>query len=291
MANTLATISNGKLVSQRALSLLVEQFPFLTSAYSDFSDASARKGDIVTTHLITAATAVAYSTANGYVAGDRTQTDCIVSLDNLIHSTVAINDSEAASSSINLIERFAASAAHALGKSMVDTLLGTISAASYTSTMTVAADVLSYRSIVSMGVVLDGNKVPSGNRYAIVSPNNKASLLNDSSIVANAQIQGDTVRTGSVGIVNGIEVFSYPSLPSAISKGFAAQQEALLVAARLPEVPSDYPGLIENVTEPVSGLSLQMREFYNPTLGTRNRSYVLLFGCGRGSTASLVRLV
>ena len=124
MANTLATISNGKLVSQRALSLLVEQFPFLTSAYSDFSDASARKGDIVTTHLITAATAVAYSTANGYVAGDRTQTDCIVSLDNLIHSTVAINDSEAASSSINLIERFAASAAHAIGKSMVDTLLG-----------------------------------------------------------------------------------------------------------------------------------------------------------------------
>ena len=62
MANTLATISNGKLVSQRALSLLVEQFPFLTSAYSDFSDASARKGDIVTTHLITAATAIAYST-------------------------------------------------------------------------------------------------------------------------------------------------------------------------------------------------------------------------------------
>ena len=76
-----------------------------------------------------------------------------------------------------------------------------------------------------------------------------------------------------------------------ISKGFAAQQEALLVAARLPEVPSDYPGSIENVTEPVSGLSLQMREFYNPTLGTRNRSYILLFGCGRGSTASLVRLV
>jgi hypothetical protein len=34
-----------------------------------------------------------------------------------------------------------------------------------------------------------------------------------------------------------------------------------------------------------------VREWVNPTLGTTNRSYILLFGVGRGSTSSLVRIV
>jgi hypothetical protein len=290
MANTLGSVSNGKAIAQRALTTLVDSLPFLTKAVTDFSDVPARMNDTITTHLVTVGTAGAYSTTAGYVAQDRTQTDATISLSNLIHSTYAIRDDEKFSSSIDLLNRFASSAAYALGKSMTDSLLALVTS-TYASTLSVAAGALSYRGVVSLGYSLDNNKVPSNDRYAIISPDNKASLLNDSSIVANAQIQGDTVKTGSIGMVNGIEVFSYTALPSAVSKGFAAQKEALIVAARVPEALDNYPGSQDVVTDPSSGLSLAVREFVNPTLGTTNRSYILLFGVGRGSTSSLVRLV
>jgi len=291
MANTLGSVSNGKAIAQRALSILVDRFPFLTQGVTDFSDVPARKGDVITTHLVSVGTASAYDTTNGYVANDRTQTDKTISLSSLIHSTIAIRDDEKASSQINLIERFAASAAYAVGKSMVDSVLANISSGNFTSTLTVAAGALTYRGVTSLGYTLDNNKVPSVNRFAVVSPDNYASLLNDSSIVANAQLNADKIGTGKIGLVNNINVFNYTALPSAVSKGFAAQQEALLVAARLPEVPENFPGLVENVTEPESGLSMQMREWFNPNLGQTFRSYIVLFGTGVGSGSSLVRLV
>ena len=269
MANTLGSTSNGKAIAQRALTTLVDSLPFLTKAVTDFSDVPARMNDTITTHLVTVGTASAYSTTAGYVAADRTQTDATISLSNLVHSTYAITDAEKYTSSIDLINRFASSAAYALGKKMVDVMLDLVTASCYSSTLSVTAGALTYRGVVSLGYGLDNNKVPSNDRYAIVSPDNKASLLNDANIVANAQIQGEAVRSGSVGLVNGIEVFSYTALPSAISKGFAAQKEALIVAARVPEALDNYPGSQDVVTDPESGLSLAVREFVNPTLGTK----------------------
>ena len=51
------------------------------------------------------------------------------------------------------------------------------------------------------------------------------------------------------------------------------------------------PGEITNVTEPKSGLSLQVREFYDLKLGSHQRTYSLIYGCARGQTSSLSRIV
>ena len=116
MANSLATTSNGKVVAQRALELLVENYSWIGSGVSDFSDATARKGDAITTHTVSIQSASDYSSTAGYVAGDATQSDVVVTLSNFKHVSYALNDDERTSSSINLVERFAAQAAHALGK-------------------------------------------------------------------------------------------------------------------------------------------------------------------------------
>jgi hypothetical protein len=292
MANTLGSVSNGKVIAQRALELLVENYNWISSGVSDFSDATARKGDTITTHIVSIQSASDYSTTAGYVPADVTQTDVTVTLNNFKHTTYAVNDDERTSSSINLIERFAEQAAHALGKSMVDAVLALVTT-HYSSTLTVTADSTTFRSIVSAGLTLDNNKVPVGGRFAVLSPGNYASLLNDTNIVANAQRNGDVVASGNIGTVAGITVNSYNGLPSATSKGFVAQREALVVASRLPAVPEGVtlPGTLEVVTEPKSGLSLQVGEHYNFRLGTHERSYRILFGVGRGQTASLVRIV
>ena len=292
MANTLGSVSNGKVIAQRALELLVENYNWISSGVSDFSDATARKGDSITTHIVTIQSASDYSTTAGYVPADVTQTDVTVTLNQFKHTTYAVNDDERTSSNINLINRFAEQAAHALGKAMVDSVLALVTT-HYASTLTVASDATTFRSIVSAGLALDNNKVPVGGRFAVLSPGNYASLLNDANIVANAQRSGDVVASGQIGTVAGITVYGYNGLVSGISKGFVAQREAMVVASRLPALPDGVtlPGSIDVVTEPKSGLSLQVAEHYNFRLGSHERSYRILYGVGRGQTSSLVRIV
>jgi hypothetical protein len=292
MPNTLGSVSNGKVIAQRALELLVENYNWISSGVSDFSDATARKGDSITTHIVSIQSASDYSTTAGYVPADVTQTDVTVTLNQFKHTTYAVNDDERTSSNINLINRFAEQAAHALGKAMVDSVLGLVTT-HYASTLTVAADATTFRSIVSAGLALDNNKVPVGGRFAVLSPGNYASLLNDANIVANAQRSGDVVASGQIGTVAGITVYGYNGLASGISKGFVAQREAMVVATRLPAIPDGVtlPGSVDVVTEPKSGLSLQVAEHYNFRLGSHERSYRILYGVGRGQTSSLVRIV
>jgi hypothetical protein len=292
MANTLGSVSNGKVIAQRALELLVENYNWISSGVSDFSDATARKGDSITTHIVSIQSASDYSTTAGYVPADVTQTDVTVTLNQFKHTTYAVNDDERTSSNINLINRFAEQAAHALGKAMVDSVLGLVTT-HYASTLTVAADATTFRSIVSAGLALDNNKVPVGGRFAVLSPGNYASLLNDANIVANAQRSGDVVASGQIGTVAGITVYGYNGLAAGVSKGFVAQREAMVVATRLPAIPDGVtlPGSVDVVTEPKSGLSLQVAEHYNFRLGSHERSYRILYGVGRGQTSSLVRIV
>lgn len=292
MANTLGSVSNGKVIAQRALELLTENYNWISAGVSDFSDATARKGDSITTHIVSIQSASDYSTTAGYVPADVTQTDVTVTLNQFKHTTYAVNDDERTSSNINLINRFAEQAAHALGKAMVDSVLGLVTT-HYASTLTVAADATTFRSIVSAGLALDNNKVPVGGRFAVLSPGNYASLLNDANIVANAQRSGDVVASGQIGTVAGISVYGYNGLAAGVSKGFVAQREALVVATRLPAIPDgvSLPGNVEVVTEPKSGLSLQVAEHYNFRLGSHERSYRILYGVGRGQTSSLVRIV
>jgi len=50
------------------------------------------------------------------------------------------------------------------------------------------------------------------------------------------------------------------------------------------------PGDISVVTEPRTGLSVQVREFYDVVLGKLQRTYALIYGVKAGETSSLVRI-
>jgi len=291
MANTFTNVSNGRAVAQRALTILIDRFPWFNgAAAANFSDVPANKGDAITTHLATIAGAGTYSTTQGYVPTDRTLASYSVTLNTIAHQTVAINDDEKASSAINLIDRLASSAAYAVGKKVVDDMLALVTSA-YSSTL--SATSVTYSQIVDLAQELDKNLVSKANRYAVLSPANYATLIKDSTIIANAQRTGDVVQSGVAGVLAGVSVYDYTDISkaTAATKGFAAQQEAFLFASRALEVPGNYPGSVENVTEPESGLTMQVREWFNPDLGTTNRSYILLYGVARGVTAGLVRLV
>ena len=293
MANTLGT-TNANVIAQRALEILVADYSFLRNSVADFSSEAAKYNASIYTHRISATTAQDYSQANGYVASATTQSDVAITLNKFKHVTYSVDDQERTSSNINLIERFAGAAAHALGLQMVGDLLALVTSSSFTSALTQSSATFSYASVVSAGITLNNANVPQHDRYAVLAPSYYGRLLNDSTIVANAQISGEQSRTAGIGSVAGFNINMYSAVPSnsITLGGFFAQREALLIAARVPEIPTGVPipGDISVVTEPRTGLSVQVREAYSVQTGQLSRTYCLIYGCKAGETNSLVRI-
>jgi hypothetical protein len=293
MANSIGT-TNANVIAQRALEILVADYSFLKNSVTDFSSEAAKYNASVYTHRISATTAQDYSQANGYVASATTQTDVQITLNKFKHVSYAVDDQERTSSNINLIERFAGAAAHALGLQMVGDLLALVTSSSFTSALTQSSATFSYASVVSAGITLNNANVPQHDRYAVLAPSFYGRLLNDSTIVANAQISGEQARTAGIGSVAGFNINMYSAVPSnsITLGGFFAQREALLIAARVPEIPTGVPipGDISVVTEPRTGLSVQVRENYDVVKGLLQRTYALIYGVKAGETSSLVRI-
>ena len=293
MANTIGT-TNANVIAQRALEILVADYSFLRNSVTDFSSEAAKYNASIYTHRISATTAQDYSQANGYVASATTQTDVQITLNKFKHVSYSVDDQERTSSNINLIERFAGAAAHALGLQMVGDLLALVTSTSFTSALTQSSATFSYASVVSAGITLNNANVPQNDRYAVLAPSYYGRLLNDSTIVANAQISGEQARTAGIGSVAGFSINMYSAVPSnsITLGGFFAQREALLIAARVPEVPTGVliPGTIDTVTEPRTGLSVQVRENYDVVKGMLQRTYALIYGVKAGETSSLVRI-
>jgi len=138
MANTLGT-TNANVIAQRALEILVADYSFLRSGVTDFSDEAAKFGASVFTSRLSALTAQNYSQSTGYAASAVTQTDVSITLDKFKHVSYSVDDQERTSSNVNLIERFAGAAAHAIGLQMVGDLLTLVTSATFTSALTVAS--------------------------------------------------------------------------------------------------------------------------------------------------------
>jgi hypothetical protein len=293
MPNSIGT-TNANVIAQRALEILVADYSFLRNSVADFSSEAAKYGASIYTHRISATTAQDYSQSNGYAATATTQTDVQITLNKFKHVSYSVDDQERTSSNINLIERFAGAAAHALGLQMVGDLLALVTSSTFTSALTVASSAFSYRSVVSAGITLNNNNAPVNGRYAVLNPSFYGALLNDSTVVANPQITGDLVRTAGIGNVAGFNINQYSAVPSnsITLGGFFAQQEALLIAARVPEVPTgiEIPGSISVVTEPRTGLSISVRESYDVVKGQLQRTYAMIYGVKAGEPASLVRI-
>jgi len=293
MPNSIGT-TNANVIAQRALEILVADYSFLRASVTDFSSEAAKYNASVFTHRISATTAQDYSQTNGYAATATTQTDVQITLNKFKHVSYSVDDQERTSSNINLIERFAGAAAHALGLQMVGDLLALVTSATFTNALTVASSAFSYRSVVSAGITLNNNNAPVNGRYAVLNPSFYGALLNDSTVVANPQITGDLVRTAGIGNVAGFNINQYSAVPSnsITLGGFFAQQEALLIAARVPEVPTgiEIPGSISVVTEPRTGLSISVRESYDVVKGQLQRTYAMIYGVKAGEPASLVRI-
>jgi hypothetical protein len=295
MGNTVGT-ANGSIIAQRALETLLETFPMLRQISTDFSAEAERFNQTVISTVVVPGSAKDYHDTNGYVEDDRTNVDVPITINKFKHHTYGVTDKERTANSRDLIELYARTSAHALGKQMVDDLFAIVLAANFAEVYDVTPENFDRDDVVNIRRDLNVLKVPDVDRFMVLNSEYHPGLAKDLTVVANAGSGADTVKTGRLPMVDGFSVSEYSALPHNGENlaGIAGNKEALVIATRVPELPkTQVPGRISIVTEPNTGLSIQLREWYDMTKGKEFRTMTLMYGVAVGltNTAECKRLI
>ena len=298
MPNQNATV-NAPLIAQQALTTLLAKFPVLTQIATDFSDQSVKFNQDIVTHIVTPTVAQDFDPATGYVPSDQAQVDVRVAINKHAYAGYAITDVERSTSVIDLNQRYADKVAYALGRKVSDDLFALIVAANFTNATTAALtgnNSFSRDTIVDIATKMNKRFIPDMGRFMFVNSDYYNALQKDEALYKAyiAPQVGDVVVTGVLPNVNGFTVAEYSALPDNGEQlmGFAGIREALIMAARIPDVP-EYTGdtEINVVTDPRTGLSVQVRDRYDGRLGRQEVSYTLMYGFTAANKPMLERIV
>jgi len=295
MPNNNSTV-NAPLIAQQALTTLLAKFPVLTQIATDFSDQSVKFNQDIVTHIVTPTVAQDFNPATGYVPSDQAQVDVKVKIDSHAYAGYAITDVERSASVIDLNQRYADKVAYALGRKVSDDLFGLILAANFSNATTVAASAFGRNSIVDIATKMNKRFIPDMGRFLFINSDYYNSLQKDEALYKAyiAPQVGNVVVTGVLPNINGFTVVEYSALPDNGQKlvGFAGIREALIMAARVPDVP-DYTGdtQINVVTDARTGLSIQVRDRYDGRFGRQEVSYTLMYGFTAANKPMLERIV
>lgn len=279
-------------IAQEALPVLQAKVPLLSLFTTDFSSDVAQVGSAVSTRIPTAMTAAAYTRANGYTPLEASSSAVTVTLNKHYHYTIGYDDSEVGSVGLaKLNSTFIEPAINSIVNQVQSDLFGLITAGNFS----VAGYSASYASfgfggLVGCSKILDvsGAMAP---RAALLNVNTYYDLLDD--IKANYVI-GDTapIRAGTIGNIAGVSVAMAPGIGSGVGlAGFVAGKDAIAMAARVPALTGASGIQVENVTDPNSGFTVQLRQWYSADRGMHMISAVAIYGVAKGNGSSGVRIL
>lgn len=290
MANSLGS-NEGAIIARTALDTLLENYAFLGMITGDYSDEGALFNQAIKVKLPTAITSA--DASSGYSASDVTQADKTVTINTHEHATYAFTDQELSSTNQNLLDRFGRNAGHAIGKSIVTDIYDLILNANYSNVLDVALASFGADDMVTLQTDLDTLNVPPSGRYAVLNRSFYKALLGETTLIANAGSPSGAVRSGELGDVYGFRTFS-AAVPdnSETLAGFVGNADALLLATRVPMIPENIERncTIENIVEPNTGLTLQVRTWYDPAAGKAYVTITSMWGVGVGNPSALKRI-
>lgn len=299
MPNTLGT-TNADVIAQEALTQLQGTLPILSQVASDYSKENARFGEAVIVHEVSAAAAADFVPATGYAPSARAQVDIPVTINKHKHHTYSVGVQEASSSRVDLIKRFGLNAAYSIGSALVADLCALVLNSNFAGKTVKAlgagGDGFDRKQLVGVGTALSKRGVPPLGRFALLNPDYYGSLSMDITMLqvmlgAGAQ----AVSTGRLPQIHGFDVSEFVDLPGNSENlvGFAGARTALAIATRIPDDPGQGESncRISVVSDAQTGLSLQVREWYNPDLAQFRRSYTLMYGVAVGQDDALQRIV
>ena len=300
MANTLGGINLAQ-IAQQTLETLSAEMPVVSAFTTDFSSEIADVGESVSTRVASAVSAG--DATSGYSATDVTSTAKTITLNKHKHFTAKFTDLEIAKGGLDMLERtFVKPTVHAVVNAMMDDLLALVTDTNFADEVDVAAASFGADDVADLAGDLTTKNVPKTDRALVIKPTYFASLAQDNAIQASyAYGNPSAIRDNVVPKVHGFNVYEYSDIPAnaynigspAVShslQGFACGPEALLIAARQPAIPQNWAGAVESVQEPGTGVTLQLRNWYEGKDGAQYITATMIYGVATG-TDSLKKIV
>lgn len=303
MANTTGTLAGTLVLVQEVLDTLLVQFPILRQITRDFSNVGAKFNQQITSRVIVPTVAIEHVPATGYQAADRTAIDVPLTINKQAEHTFLVTDREQSQTDRDLRNEFRKTAAHALGTKIVTDLFGTVLAASYPLAYPQASANFDAADLRRIKTLLNKAFVPDlGNRFACLNSDFAEGLGLDNVIIANPNgAKSEVISGGALGRIHGFDTSEFAALPTNNEQlgGIAGVPEAILMASRVPSVPADpaeIPGIIANVTEPNTGLTVQYRRWYQMSPAQAYEVLTVMYGFNvglseNGLSKRLVRIV
>ncbi|MCU0783367.1 MAG: hypothetical protein MUF81_04820 [Verrucomicrobia bacterium] len=291
VTNSLGTVVSG-IVTQRTLELMFTRWPILRAITTDFSDEPAKVNEVITTRTIGLPTVQNLGgTISNAAVGDVT-----VTLSLLKEAAFQFAATEWAGTTRNLVNEHAESMSVSLGRYLTDTL-GALWDDTYTAETVKATAAVDYSTICSIVSAMNGSGVPDGGRFGVVSSAVAAALREDEVVMDHFDRNTASGYAHWVNLEGFTDIWEYPAFPGTDSTtGFFASKSACVAATRLLADPSTllgfgYPGTLQAVTDPLSGLSVLANNYVDANTLAITTRLILLGGVGVGQVACGHRLV
>jgi hypothetical protein len=295
MSNALGGI-NLNVIAQDSLTTLLAEFPLISKFTTNFGGEIATRGETVATRIASPVTSITDIGASGYALTDVTSLERKVTLDKHKGFVMGFSDGEVAKGGYDVLRRtFIRPAAHAVSKAVLDDIFALVTNSNFANTAysgTVAA--FDADAVASISQSLTDLNVPQAGRLLIVKPSLYTSLAKDNAIQAQyASGTNAPLTENLLPRIHGFEVNQYTALPATVTnlKGVAVTPEAILIATRQPALPTNWYGNVASATDEKSGLTVQVREWYDGDTGKQKISMSILYGVTVGSENCLHKVI
>lgn len=277
-------------ISEMVLPVLQAKMAPLALYTTDLSGDIAQVGSAVSTRIPSAQSATAYDRATGYAAGNATSSAVTVTLDKHYYYCAGFTDAEVGNLGLSKLQAtFIQPAVNAVFNQIQSDVIALITTA-YPAAYSASYASFGFAGLTGVAKVLD-NSGSNSPRGAWLGTNLFYDVLDD--IKGIYSTGADALRAGTVGMLANIGVAQVPisTFGGAGLAGFLGGKDALVLAARVPGIPMAGTVNVQNVTDPASGMTLQLREWYSPDEGLYKLAAVAIYGCSRGNTSSGVRII
>jgi hypothetical protein len=293
-ANSLGTLSPTVVVLD-TIQFLKKTFPVITRITTNFSQDATLLNETVISRVVTPPPTHDYvapaAAGTGYNPQDAATTvDVPVTINKHKFATLTFTDTEMASTPRDLPMEQKQALAYSLGRQLLIDLFALVTPTNFPTTYQIVDPKNSNKhTVLAMRQLLVANGATI-NRFGVVNPIVFAALGQDASVISkfNFGTSDPDLQAGTIDDFGGFsQISEYAELNTANSlAGFFGGKEALVMAARVPEIPDiSIPGNIENVADPDSGLTLQYREYYDMMAGQFNVTLTWMYGVAKGVAA------
>jgi hypothetical protein len=282
-------------IAQMSLDTLLPKLPMLSMFSTDFSPEVAASGSSVSTRVATALSSASLATGYATNVQNSTLTAKTITLGDVTGLVVGFTDGEVSKSSINLMDVFIRPGINAVANDMLDDLFALFTNSNYSGKATVG-DAAAFDSdkVADIAEDLTDANVPADGRFLIVKPSYFTALTKDEAVKAAYSYGGsEVIRQRRINGLAGLNVVEYTDIPNNSENlvGIAGAKQGAIIAARQPAIPQNFTGDIETVTDPDSGFTLQLRQWYSADDGVYYMSMASIWGVAVGNAPNIVRLV